>query len=269
MNKLYLYGVIGEGDLTAKIIQQKISDMGNVKEIDVHINSGGGSVTDGTAIHTMLKNHKAKVNVHIDSLAASIASVIAMAGDTVNMAYNGLFMLHNAMVGPMSGNQQDLEKMADTLGKITSTVRQAYMSRSIKVDEKQLTEMMDNESWLNSSEALELGFVDNITKSEKVSASVTKEQLRAFNNVPDFLSGIKEGGKMEEEEKDTQDDEQEEEEQEETKTEKMLQEVLNKLDVIIDNTKKDAEEEQEEEEEDVQSQLPTTNNLSKLLLNIK
>lgn len=229
MNKLYLYGVIGEGDLTAKGVQEKLTSMGNAKEIDVHINSGGGSVVEGNAIHTILKNHKSKINVHIDSLAASIASVIACAGDSVTISYNGLFMIHNAMIA-MTGNQKELEDMASTLNKITSTIRQAYLSRNIKIDETKLIEMMDKETWLSASEALELGFVDNITKAKEVSASITKEQLKAFNNVPEVLS-------------------EEDEESNDTTTEDLYKEIISKLDIIIDNTKKEQEEPEVEEDE--------------------
>ncbi len=244
MNKLYIYGVIGEGDLTAQGVQDKLTSMGNVKEIDVHINSGGGSVIEGNAIHTILKNHKAKVNVYIDSLAASIASVIACAGDSVTIASNGLYMIHNAMIA-MQGNQKELEDMASTLNKITSTIRQAYMSRDVKITEDELVSMMDKESWLTASEALELGFVDNVTKAKEVSASITKKQLKAFNNAPELLA---------------EEDEQEEqvEEKEEDTTEAMFAEIIKKLDTIIDNTKQEEEPEVEEDSQEENSEA--TNN---------
>ena len=234
MKKIYLYGVIGEGDLTAKNVQDKLASLGDVKEIDVHINSGGGSVQDGNAIHTMLKNHKAKINIHIDSLAASIASVIACAGDTVTIAYNGLYMIHNAMVA-MQGNQKELENMASTLNKITSTIRQAYMSRDIKLNENELVELMDKETWLTASEALELGFVDTVTKAKKITASVTQKQLNNFINKPDEL--------------DTEKDDVEEIEEESINAE-----IISKLDLIIEKLdKKDDEPEEEQEEEEIEN----------------
>ena len=111
-----------DDEMSATHFKDQLDKFDGVKEITVNINSPGGSVYEGVAIYNMLKRHKAKVVVNIDGLAASIASVIAMAGDVVRIPSNAMLMVHNAMSMEF-GNANDMRETADLLDKITSSIR--------------------------------------------------------------------------------------------------------------------------------------------------
>src|SRR5699024_6159571 len=120
---IFIYGDIEsykfvDEDTTATSFKNDLDNLGNVSDINLYINSPGGNVFEGLAIHNMLKRHKAKVTVNVDALAASISSVIAMAGDVIRMPSNSMMMIHNALAG-MVGNAEELRKMADDLERIT------------------------------------------------------------------------------------------------------------------------------------------------------
>ncbi|HDB5181134.1 TPA: Clp protease ClpP [Staphylococcus aureus] len=119
--EIFIYGDIVsdkwfESDVTATDFKNKLDELGDISEIDVHINSSGGSVFEGHAIYNMLKMHPAKINIYVDALAASIASVIAMSGDTIFMHKNSFLMIHNSWVMTV-GNAEELRKTADLLEK--------------------------------------------------------------------------------------------------------------------------------------------------------
>ena len=129
-------------------------------DIVVYINSPGGDVFAGSQIYTMLMEHKGNVTVKIEGIAASAASVIAMAGTTVLIAPTAYMMIHNASSWPY-GNKHELRHEADVLDEIDKGIRQAYHIKTGIRDSK-LAEMMDDETWLSSRTALEMGFVDGI-----------------------------------------------------------------------------------------------------------
>jgi ATP-dependent Clp protease protease subunit len=166
--------VIGEdfwtgAGVTAKSFKKDLDGLeDDVEEIDVEINSPGGSFFDGLAIYNMLLNHKATVNVFIQGLAASAASTIAMAGDTISMSENAYIMIHNAM-SYARGNSKALRKTADQLDQFDKTIANMY-SKKTKKDEKELLEMMDAETWMDGKTALEMGFVDEVTEAQKIAA---------------------------------------------------------------------------------------------------
>lgn len=173
-------------DTSAVSFRNAIKDLGEVDTLNVHINSPGGSVYDGVAIFNMLRQHKASVTVHIDGLAASIASVIAMSGDKVVMPSNSMMMIHNAMSVSM-GNANDMRKMADDLEKINESVINSYIAKNPELDREYLKALMDDETWLTASEAYELGLVDVIDEPVAAVASIDKEQVNRFKNVPKML----------------------------------------------------------------------------------
>ena len=149
--EIWIYEEIGEdfwsGDgITAKSFQK---DLATIKagQIDLHINSPGGEVFDGITIFNLLKQHPATITTYIDGLAASIASVIAMAGDRVVMAENALFMIHTPY-GMTVGDSTEMRKMADTLDKVRGSIVLAYTGKTGK-DEGEITNLMDAESWLS------------------------------------------------------------------------------------------------------------------------
>lgn len=158
----------GEG-LTAKAFAEKLSSMGKLKNINVRINSPGGSVFDGTAIYNTLKNNPAKVTTIIDGAALSVASIIAMAGDEIRMAKNGYLMIHDPS-GVARGGADEMRKMAEMLDTVKSSLVTTYAERSKQEPEK-VAEMMTAETWMTASEAKELGFVDVVTDSLAVAAS--------------------------------------------------------------------------------------------------
>ena len=173
-------------DTSAVSFRNAIKDLGEVDTLNVHINSPGGSVYDGVAIFNMLRQHKASVTVHIDGLAASIASVIAMSGDKVVMPSNSMIMIHNAMSVSI-GNANDMRKMADDLEKINESVINSYIAKNPELDREYLKALMDDETWLTASEAYELGLVDVIDEPVAAVASIDREQVNRFKNVPKML----------------------------------------------------------------------------------
>lgn len=184
--KILIYEQIGVdwfGDgVSAKDFNKELDAL-DVNDIDLHINSPGGNVFDGNSIYNALVDHKAKVHVKIDGIAASIASVIAMAGDDVEMPKNAMLMIHDPS-GFVVGTSQDMKKMADALDKIKGGLVSAYTRRAKKTEDE-ISDMMTDETWLTAEEAFDFGFADKITESVKISANF--RGLSNFKNVPDCL----------------------------------------------------------------------------------
>ena len=129
-------------------------------DVTVYINSPGGNVFAAAEIYTMLIEHKGKVTVKIDAIAASAASVIAMAGDTVLMSPVAMLMLHDPMTVAM-GNTKDMEKAIATLNEVKESIINAYHAKS-GLNRKKISQIMEDETWLNAKKAVELGFADGI-----------------------------------------------------------------------------------------------------------
>lgn len=142
---------------------KKVSDLldkADGEDIEVEINSGGGSVTAASEIYTALKSYKGKVTVRIVGLAASAASVIAMAGDKVSMSPTGQIMIHNSTTWA-DGDYRDMEHAAEVLKTVNKTISNAYKIKTGKTQEELLA-LMDNETWMSAERAKELGFIDEI-----------------------------------------------------------------------------------------------------------
>ena len=174
---IYIFDEIGTYGVTA---QDFISEIKGLKDmpINLRINSLGGDVFDGMAMYNVIKRREAKTTVYIEGIAASIATIIALAADEVIMAENSLFMIHNAW-GGTSGEAKDMRKTAETLDKITSELTDIYVKKT-GLSYDALAEMMDEESWLNAQEAFDLGFIDTISDSIKVAA---KYDVSKFKNI--------------------------------------------------------------------------------------
>jgi len=189
---IFIYGDIEsykfvDEDTTATSFKNDLDNLGNVSDINLYINSPGGNVFEGLAIHNMLKRHKAKVTVNVDALAASISSVIAMAGDVIRMPSNSMMMIHNALAG-MVGNAEELRKMADDLERITNSTKETYLTKSNgKLTEDKLTELMDAETWLSAYEAVQYGLADEVLEENEMVASVNSEIMNKYKNVPKDL----------------------------------------------------------------------------------
>jgi len=175
--EISIYDEIGDYGTSAKNFIEEVKNIGK-KDITLRINSVGGSVFDGLAIYNTLRSHQGYVNIKIEGLAASISTVIAMAGDNIEMAENGFFMIHNPF-GQSAGEAVDMRKTADLLDKIKNEIIEIYQ-RQTKLPYDVLSEMMDKETWLSSQEAQELGFINDITEPLKVAASYN---LSKFTNV--------------------------------------------------------------------------------------
>lgn len=170
--ELYIYGdVEGDGydwwrdevirsETSANAFRDALAAHPNVTQIDLYINSYGGSVFEGTAIYNQLRRHPAHKTVYVDGFACSIASVIAMAGDEVVMPRNTLMMIHNMWMGAV-GNAAELRKAADDLDVINAAGRQAYLEKAgEKLNEAALTDMMDAETWLTAEQCIQYGLAD-------------------------------------------------------------------------------------------------------------
>ena len=184
---VYIYSEVGGNDVNAKSFIDELKTIKD-KNINVHINSLGGSVFDGLAIYNALKNHSKKVTTKVEGIAASIASVIAMAGDSIEMAENSLFMIHNpfAMSG---GDANELRKTANILDKIRNEIASIYASKS-KHDSEHYINLMDVETWFNSDETMELGLINGITQPIKIEnnydiskfENITNEKINTIIN---------------------------------------------------------------------------------------
>lgn len=168
------------GEMSAVNLSKQLDEIGDVEQIDVFINSYGGEVAEGLAIYNALKRHKAKIRTYCDGFACSIASVIFMAGDERIMNEASLLMIHNAWSWA-AGNAQELRKQADDLEKITQASVEAYKANSTLTEEK-IKELMDNETWILPSEALDYGFATKIEKTEKEKAN-QNAWMQIFNLV--------------------------------------------------------------------------------------
>lgn len=167
---IYIYGDITsypwmEGDTSSYNLSKELQELNDVDSINVYINSYGGEVAEGLAIYNALKRHKAKIITISDGFACSIASVIFAAGDERLMSNTSLLMIHNAWTYA-GGDSQDLRKQADDLEKITQASINAYLNIT-NVEEDELKEMMDVETWIDGVEAKEMGFATGLVESEE------------------------------------------------------------------------------------------------------
>ena len=148
-------------------IKDVISTLENGEDLTVIINSGGGDVVSGQEIYSMLKkiSGEHKVTVEVQSMAASAASMIAMAGDVVKMSPVALLMIHNASTCT-AGDYRDMQHTAEVLQTVNAAIVEAYKAKT-GMDEDTLKNMMDHETWLTANQCLENGFADAIIKDEK------------------------------------------------------------------------------------------------------
>ena len=183
---IYLYDVIDSDPywgFTALNMAGLLTDA-NGSDIQLRINSPGGDVFEARAISTVLQQYPGKVDVFIDGLAASAATYIALAGDSVQMAEGAFFMIHNAWTYT-AGDKNDFRSLADDLDKIDASIAADY-GKKTGLDAEKITQWMDAETWFNAEESLENGFIDGILEPIKASTenSLTID-LSAFANSAD------------------------------------------------------------------------------------
>jgi len=206
--ELILYGEISSetwyGDeVTPKLFDSDLAALGDVSEIVVRINSGGGDVFAANAIYTRLKDHKARITVKIDGWAASAATIIAMAGDVIQIPANGVFMIHNPLIG-VSGyyGAEDFVKLSEELAVIKQSIINGYCLKTGK-SEAEISALMDKETWLDGKQAVDSGFCDELmfadvqTKVENARQIVVNSMLfdlTEYSNIPRSLLNCRNSG---------------------------------------------------------------------------
>lgn len=187
--EIVIYEDIGEGwfgGVTAKQFADDLKALGKIDTINLRINSAGGDVFDGLAIYRRLVDHPAKVIAHVDGVAASIASVIAMAGDEIRISESGFVMIHNAWGGAI-GTGDDLRAMGERLDKATAAIADVYEART-KQKPAQLKSWMDAETWLTASDAVQHGFADSIVANLRMAARIDPAKHK-YRHAPAALIG--------------------------------------------------------------------------------
>ena len=194
--EILLYGAISsqqswwEDRVTPAQFNSELAALGEVPEIIVRINSGGGDVFAANAIYTRLKDHTAKITVKIDGWAASAATIIAMAGDTIQIARNGVFMIHDpAMTVRDTFRAEDFEKMAEELKVIKQSIVNTYAMKTGK-DEKEIADLMTEEKWWTGDIAVENGFCDELMFSDSKTIVENANRI-VVNSVPIDIAQFK------------------------------------------------------------------------------
>lgn len=186
VGEVYIYGEIDDfkfwGDeVTPTGIKEELDKLKDVNSINIYVNSPGGGVFAGVAIYNEIKRLDKPVTAYVDGLAASIASLIVLAADRVVMPVNALYMIHNPYMCAC-GDAGQLRNMADRLDKLRESVLISTYRDKTGLDEEQLKTMLDEETWLDGKEAVELGFADELAEDQKIAACYQGGSVR-FNNV--------------------------------------------------------------------------------------
>lgn len=189
--ELYLYGEIGDStfwgdEVTPSGFAKDLAALGQIDQLDVFINSPGGSVFAGMAIYNILKRHEAKKTVHVDGLAASSASIVAMAGDRIVVPKSGTIMIHQAWAVGM-GNKWSMRALADELDRLDGQLAQIYADRTGNSKDV-ITAWMESERWMSGDEALADGFCDEVDESkQQIAACLTPEFFAKYKHPPEAL----------------------------------------------------------------------------------
>lgn len=175
IGELYIYGGIygerwADEDVTPAIIRDELAALGPLDALHVYINSPGGDPWAAHAIYNLLRRHESEKIVHIDGVAASAASVVAMAGDRVVMPPNSMMMIHKAWTLAI-GNADDLREVADVMDRIDESLVMAYEQKT-GLERERIRKMLAVETWMTAEEAVELGFADELDQSRAVAASL-------------------------------------------------------------------------------------------------
>lgn len=185
---ILIYEDVGEswfGGVSAKQFAADIKGLGAVETINVRLNSYGGDVFDGLAIYRQLVEHPARVVAHVDGIAASIASIIAMAGNEIRIAEAGFLMIHDAW-GVAIGNAADMREVADRLETVTGSLTDVYVART-KQDRGAIRDWMQAETWFTAAEAVEHGFADSMVENMRAAARLDPARHK-FRNPPAALA---------------------------------------------------------------------------------
>lgn len=178
-------GALWDGGVTAKQFASDLAGLGKVDTLNVHISSLGGDVHEGLAIHRQLVEHPARVVSYVDGWAASIASVIAMAGEEIKISDAGAVMIHEAW-GLAIGNASDLRSIADRMDATSGSIAKVYADRTGNEMDK-IRAWMAAETWFYGQEAVDAGFATSVMDNVKVAARFDPTK-HVFKNAPVDLS---------------------------------------------------------------------------------
>lgn len=181
--EITIYGIIGNSwwydSISASDIDELLKDI--TGDITINLNSPGGDAFDGIAIYNRLKKHDGNITVNVDGWACSAASVIAMAGDTVNMGLGSMIMIHEAST-VVWGTKRDMRKEADVLEQLEEGIIDIYMTKA-NVSREEIRKMVDDETWFSASKAKEIGFA---TVVEEKDYEVTNLRTQLSNLQQEF-----------------------------------------------------------------------------------
>lgn len=179
--EIAIYGEIGGWDMPASLFIEQVKAMGAVQQINLSINSPGGSVFDAITMFNYLRRTGAEIVVRIDGLAASAASLLAMAGDKIIMPKNAMMMIHNPWSFAM-GNADELREQADILDRVGKALVSTYAGRT-GLPEETISELLATDTWMTADEALEKGFatevIDTAVMQARFDVSALPEKAKA------------------------------------------------------------------------------------------
>jgi ATP-dependent protease ClpP protease subunit len=187
--EILLYDDIGGGGffgggISAKQFADDLKDLGKIDTLNLRVNSPGGDVFEGLAIYNTIARHPAHVIADIDGMALSIASIIIMAADEINMADNAMLMIHDPFT-VAAGTADDFREKADLMDQVKGNLVKVYADRT-KNTEAEISDWMSEETWMTAKEAKSLGFAHNVTESLQLAA---RFDLSRFRNAPKALAG--------------------------------------------------------------------------------
>lgn len=192
--EILVYEEIGENywtgsGVTAKSVKQQMDEAGPYNKIQIRINSPGGDAFEGMAIHNLIRAQGKPVEVCIDGIAASSASIIAMAGSTITMGHNAMMMIHNAWSACV-GDANDMRKTAYTLDKVSASIAQTYVDRTGKSMDA-VKALMDAETWMSADDCVKEGFATQIAKDDDDDSAMAMargfKSLGRLKNLPEQL----------------------------------------------------------------------------------
>lgn len=182
---LEIYDIVSRWGASHRMVRDALKGS-KANTITVKINSPGGDVFEGLAIYNELKAHSAKIRIEVVALAASIASVIAMAGDEILIADNAFIMIHNSWTVAV-GDSKEMADAANVLSKIDKGFQRTYAGRTGQ-SVNDIRDMMDKETWLDAGDAIEKGFADALLTSKVEASAAVDFDLSGFSNTPDILA---------------------------------------------------------------------------------
>lgn len=190
-----------EDDMAPGDVKEFLDQLDGTENINIHINSGGGSVFGGIVIYNMLRRNNAHKTVYVDGLAASIASVIMMAGDEIVMPKNATVMIHKPSASYFftTKNADDLRKDAESLDTCQEAIMQTYMTKA-KVDKEEIEQKVNDETWLTGEEAAEL-FDIKVEEANDAVACAGSSMFFCYKNVPTSLTAQGKNAKKKDEQR--------------------------------------------------------------------